>query len=929
MPWGAAIGTAIGGGKGVSKFGTKRLREAHPDIVSGERAGARTSFTKGMKGSPSQEEALAMAKDFAGGKGGQLETAGQRAAEPVAEQLLEAGRSRADRLKAQHDHRVSQYMSGPGSKREPLDDVVDDAMQFIEKRLSTGKDTSQGLVPGMRKQLESFSTARGISPNDIETARQRGAIVMDAGKYESVFGKPAPVAGRRGNPAPYVAIDPVKMDAMEIQQALTDLSTVMKDPTSASGKPFYEVVDRGLRSVRDRYPHVEGVTPTGISAADGTELSGFSALQNDFSQKLGEVEGAVSASGANAPKVREAVVMRGARRPQDLDRNRALEDLAGYTDEADGVAPSAEPAAPSARSHRANERGAVLIEGPGVGGPAPVPDQMPDIPDLRAPRAVPDEEARFLGGTEGIGVPSGARRAERQRELAAFAEGDTEIQPRATDVQSAGPVARPRTGERGAMVIETGPVRSIDQLSDVRRRVDQAYQSLTPEESAALQHYRRSSYAGKKALDAERMGTASDYDPAALKSALAKLEVQNPTEVGPLYRGFDMSEGQFQNLVNKGKLQLSNVGSASYFFDKASEFASHAPQARRSGAGSLQGTGDVPVIVEFQGVKRGSPNFPTSGGRISNHEAEVILPAGGTYEVVGVEPRKLPTGLKHDPEIDGYVVKVKQTGEAPTGRDPVPSGESFDAFEGPGLDRLNSGDWIPEGDLEGLVGGRQQLDALLDPLYGHMDMRSVERPGGGYETQWKLDRPISKPSARKYAERGAVKLGENEGFGLGLASSPMGQVSLVGGGALAGAAADPENPVRGAVIGAGAGAGLTTAARRAAVKGARAGGPPSGGKPSPVGPEAPTPTPGNALRRSLDEASGLASMERVRRGVDPLTQAETGLMNPLRWGARQLIRADPAMRFMGGINPGSVAGRIAPDITREDAIKWLESTGQR
>ena len=137
--------------------------------------------------------------------------------------------------------------------------------------------------------------------------------------------------GRSKKPAPYVAIQPRSMDAMEIQTALNDLSQVMKDPTSASGKPFYETVDRALRRVRDRYPHVEGLTPEGVATKDGIPLEGFSALQNEFSQKVGALDESLARAGGSPEKARDAITQYGTKK--SLDADRALDELASVSDQ--------------------------------------------------------------------------------------------------------------------------------------------------------------------------------------------------------------------------------------------------------------------------------------------------------------------------------------------------------------------------------------------------------------------------------------------------------------------------------------------------------------------------------------------------------------------------------------------------------------------
>ena len=167
------------------------------------------------------------------------------------------------------------------------------------------------------------------------------------------------------------------------------------------------------------------------------------------------------------------------------------------------------------------------------------------------------------------------------------------------------------------------------------------YEALNTEERDALESYvGKDGYERLRAVQLYDAGRASpelkaklEQDVAALQAtraenvqlmnALKKMEVENPTDNGPIYRGIRVSDDELASLLRDDEFDFQGVdaNSASYRLKVAEQFAGKAGTASKR-----------PVVFRLKNVNRGAPvhaNPIASAG-----EAEVIIP-DDQYKILG------------------------------------------------------------------------------------------------------------------------------------------------------------------------------------------------------------------------------------------------------------------------------------------------------
>ncbi len=155
-----------------------------------------------------------------------------------------------------------------------------------------------------------------------------------------------------------------------------------------------------------------------------------------------------------------------------------------------------------------------------------------------------------------------------------------------------------------------------------------------------------------------------------MTGAMQKLSIDNPTQHGPLLRGFAAGDEMYEmpgieDVLTKNTFVNKTPISTSYNVDAVGDFA--------SGAFNKQGT--APVFLVFEKVNKASPRMHPAIQSLSEEarlrEAEVIIPPGSTFRVLGREKTDLhmyPEGHKyHRPQdkMEATVVRLEQIADAP------------------------------------------------------------------------------------------------------------------------------------------------------------------------------------------------------------------------------------------------------------------------
>lgn len=231
----------------------------------------------------------------------------------------------------------------------------------------------------------------------------------------------------------------------------------------------------------------------------------------------------------------------------------------------------------------------------------------------------------------------------------------------------------------------------------VSRITSDAVKRLTPDERRAISEWSSSSHQTKEAF--ERVGRTPEENEAKLRElgyseksiqrfknepasesdlkmvkdlegAMNKLAIHNPTDYGPLYRGFAAGDTTYgmptiEELRSNGTFINKTPISTSYNATGSHDFA----------RGAFIHKNQTPVLIEFRTVNRAAPrvhpDLQVLGGDARMREAEVIIPPGSTFKVVERKTQKLyqyPEGHKfHSPKdaLDADVYVVEQVADAP------------------------------------------------------------------------------------------------------------------------------------------------------------------------------------------------------------------------------------------------------------------------
>lgn len=214
---------------------------------------------------------------------------------------------------------------------------------------------------------------------------------------------------------------------------------------------------------------------------------------------------------------------------------------------------------------------------------------------------------------------------------------------------------------------------AITEWSNSSRQYKQSYERVgrTPEENA--KKLKELGYKDEQIAKHKGRKTFSAGDEAnvkALDGAMNKLAIHQPTDYGPLYRGFSAGDRMYdmpdiESLRKNGTFINKTPISTSYNARGADDFTVKA----------FDKPDQTPVILEFARVNRAAPrvhpDLQTLGGDARMREAEVIIPPGSTFKVVGRKTKKVyryPEGHKlHDPKEfrDAEVFVLEQVEDAP------------------------------------------------------------------------------------------------------------------------------------------------------------------------------------------------------------------------------------------------------------------------
>jgi len=117
--------------------------------------------------------------------------------------------------------------------------------------------------------------------------------------------------------------------------------------------------------------------------------------------------------------------------------------------------------------------------------------------------------------------------------------------------------------------------------------------------------------------------------------ALDKLNMDNPTQLGPLYRGISIDDDALSEAMTQVEFNTSTITSSSYNPAEALNFATQNSKKR----------GGHPLLIKFAKVDRGAPVNP--------FEQEVLIPRGARWKVTGRR------------NVDGVLMlEVEQVGKA-------------------------------------------------------------------------------------------------------------------------------------------------------------------------------------------------------------------------------------------------------------------------
>ncbi len=106
----------------------------------------------------------------------------------------------------------------------------------------------------------------------------------------------------------------------------------------------------------------------------------------------------------------------------------------------------------------------------------------------------------------------------------------------------------------------TEPIKlDVNKVKAIIAKTDEVASKLSPEEVDAIHSY--------TSRHGDKVGTE------AWKSAYDKLQIDNPTDAGPLYHGTRMTEQQLNRVLEKGSLDIKNPTSLSYNKDLSDAFS--------------------------------------------------------------------------------------------------------------------------------------------------------------------------------------------------------------------------------------------------------------------------------------------------------------------------------------------------------------------
>lgn len=158
----------------------------------------------------------------------------------------------------------------------------------------------------------------------------------------------------------------------------------------------------------------------------------------------------------------------------------------------------------------------------------------------------------------------------------------------------------------------TAPERvSEETVASLKQQTDEMFAGLTPDEQLAVTNL-------SKTLS--KRGMVQDSPD--LESALQKLEIQNPTQHGTLYRGEELTPAELESVLQRGEFSREWRVPTSYNRD-VSELYSR----------PLKPTpGKVPVLFRIKDAERGSSLV---SDQLSLDLEEVLLPRGTRFKVLG------------------------------------------------------------------------------------------------------------------------------------------------------------------------------------------------------------------------------------------------------------------------------------------------------
>lgn len=171
------------------------------------------------------------------------------------------------------------------------------------------------------------------------------------------------------------------------------------------------------------------------------------------------------------------------------------------------------------------------------------------------------------------------------------------------------------------------PKREIESLGDLDEgaypiaKLKQKKVLLSKEELRSVGDYISDAYRDIRATLRGDAAAGEEHEGAKfIESALQKLSIDEPTSLGPLYRGLGLDDDALNEALLKGEFNTSSITSASYSPHEALNFAkANAKEAETPNA----------VLVRFDHVASGAP--------VNVYEKEVLLPRGGHFVVTSRE----------------------------------------------------------------------------------------------------------------------------------------------------------------------------------------------------------------------------------------------------------------------------------------------------